>query len=440
MRINNKYNLEDPERFKKQLIIWSENQNPCVFLDSSCSSENNSTSYLQKGFDFILAAGVENEVFSNGKDSFSALSNFHNKHKDWLFGLYSYDLKNENEKLFSSHRDNILFPEMHFFRPKRIFFIKGNILETAFLVNDSEIDSDMDFSIINNISIDFKKKNHKINTKSIQSGFTRSEYIDTVKKIKEHIQFGDIYELNLCQEFYFKDVEILPFNTYLILNELSPTPFSSFYRLNNSYLMSASPERFLKKSGRRIYSQPIKGTAARSNNTDDDIKLKHALSQDPKEIKENIMIVDLVRNDLSKTAEKGSVKVEELCGIYSFPQVHQMISTICSTLKKNMTFTDVIKNAFPMGSMTGAPKIRAMELIEKYERTKRGLYSGAVGYISPEEDFDFNVIIRSILYNSENKYLSYIVGGAITSDSVPEKEYDECMVKAKAMRETIDKL
>ncbi|MFC2118343.1 anthranilate synthase component I family protein [Bacteroidota bacterium] len=440
MRTHKTYHLKDPERFKKQLIKWGENQNPCVFLDSSFTNNSSSTSYLKKEYDCIMAVGSESEVFSDGKDSFSLLKDFHSKNKDWLFGLFSYDLKNENEKLYSSNVDNICFPELHFFRPKKILFIKDNILETAYLSAKMDNQADVDFLYINNISLEKHKEKLKIDINLIRSRYTRNEYIATIKKIKQHIQFGDIYELNLCQEFYLEKIELLPIHTYLVLNKVSPTPFSSFYRLNETYLMCASPERFLKKTDRKIYSQPIKGTAARlMNKIDDDIQ-KDTLRNDPKEIKENIMIVDLVRNDLSKTAEKASVKVEELCGIYSFPQVHQMISTICSTLKKDVAFTDAIKFAFPMGSMTGAPKIRAMELIEKYERTRRGLYSGAVGYISPEEDFDFNVIIRSILYNSEKKYLSYIVGGAITSDSVPEKEYEECMIKAKAMMDTIERL
>ena len=149
------------------------------------------------------------------------------------------------------------------------------------------------------------------------------------------------------------------------------------------------------------------------------------------------MIVDLVRNDLSKTAKQASVKVEELCGIYSFKQVHQMISTISSEIDQETHFVDVIKSMFPMGSMTGAPKIEAMKLIEKFEKTKRGLYSGAVGYINPQGDFDFNVVIRSILYNFDKKYLSFSVGSAITAKSIAESEYDECLLKTEAIKKAI---
>jgi para-aminobenzoate synthetase component 1 len=195
----------------------------------------------------------------------------------------------------------------------------------------------------------------------------------------------------------------------------------------------------LKKTGNKIISQPIKGTAKRSNNIEEDERLKDELALDEKERSENIMIVDLVRNDLSKTAKKGTVKVEELCQVYTFPQVHQMISTISSEIDVSKHPVDVIESTFPMGSMTGAPKISAMQIIEKLEETKRGVYSGAVGYFSPDNDFDFNVVIRSILYNETKKYVSFSVGSAITAKSNPLKEYEECLIKAKAMREVLEK-
>jgi len=201
--------------------------------------------------------------------------------------------------------------------------------------------------------------------------------------------------------------------------------------------LSASPERFLKKINNKLISQPIKGTIKRGGSKIEDENLKFALKNDNKELAENIMIVDLVRNDLTRTVLNASVKVEELCEIYSFKQVHQMISTISAEIDNNLALSDIFKNTFPMGSMTGAPKIRAMEIIEKYEKTKRGLYSGAVGYINPKGDFDFNVVIRSIFYNSENNYLSFTVGGAITANSVPENEYNECLLKAKAILEVL---
>jgi para-aminobenzoate synthetase component 1 len=266
----------------------------------------------------------------------------------------------------------------------------------------------------------------------IKKRISREEYITDIKQILAHIQRGDVYELNYCQEFYSEEAVINPAQVYLQLNDFSPMPFSCFYRLGEKYVMCASPERFLKKSGSKIIAQPIKGTIARGKNEAEDFLQKQKLLNDEKERAENVMIVDLVRNDLSRTAKKNSVQVEELFGIYTFPHLHQMISTIVSEVRDGVEWTDVIRSAFPMGSMTGAPKIRAMQLIEQYEKTKRGLFSGSVGYITPEGDFDFNVIIRSVLYNAEKKYVSFMAGSAITANSVPEKEYEECLLKASA--------
>ncbi len=238
-------------------------------------------------------------------------------------------------------------------------------------------------------------------------------------------------------EFYAENAVINPLEKFLKLNEISKAPQAVFFKNNTQFLLSASPERYIKKEGDLLISQPIKGTAKRFIDPIEDEKSKKLLASDPKERAENIMVTDLVRNDMSRTAQKGSVKVEELCCIYSFKQVHQMISTITSKLDIQYASIDVIKTTFPMGSMTGTPKVSVLKIIEEVEETKRGLYSGAVGYFTPNGDFDFNVVIRSILYNQENKYASFSVGSAITSLSIPENEYEECLLKAKAMREVL---
>jgi para-aminobenzoate synthetase component 1 len=267
---------------------------------------------------------------------------------------------------------------------------------------------------------------------------TKDNYIRKVEEVLEHIKRGDIYEANVCQEFYAEDAEIKPLETFLQLNKISKPPFSVFLKLNNLFALSASPERYIKRSGNTVISQPIKGTAKRLENETEDLKMAQQLAKDPKERSENIMITDLVRNDLSRIAEKGSVTVDELCAIYTFEQVHQMISTVSCTVLQDFSSVEVLRNTYPMGSMTGAPKISAMQIIEEIEDAKRGLYSGAIGYFSPSGDFDFNVVIRSILYNASKKYVSFSVGSAITSNSVPEKEYEECLLKAKAMREVLN--
>ncbi|WP_316933289.1 anthranilate synthase component I family protein [Pedobacter lusitanus] len=265
----------------------------------------------------------------------------------------------------------------------------------------------------------------------------RKTYLSKVNELREHIARGDIYEVNFCQEFFAENAAINPYEVYLNLNKLSPTPFSGFFKLHGKYILSASPERFLCKRGEQLISQPIKGTAKRSHNQIEDELIKTALKNNLKEQAENVMIVDLVRNDLTKSAIRGTVKVNELFGIYSFPQVHQMISTVSCRMNPELHPVEAIANTFPMGSMTGAPKVRAMELIEETECSRRGIYSGAFGYFDPEGDFDFNVVIRSILYNEEKKYLSFQVGGAITFASSAEAEYEECMLKASAMIKTL---
>ncbi|HBS86508.1 MAG: hypothetical protein A2W91_20025 [Bacteroidetes bacterium GWF2_38_335] len=417
--------LKEPGSFIKKLVLWSERFKYSAFLYSNNYYRENLNPFSYHSYDFIAGIDLIDKL-DLSQNPFEELKSFVNDKKDWLFGHLSYDLKNHTEKLSSDNPDKILFPEISFFQPKWVFIIRGNELTVEFY-------DDSDLNMIFREVMDFKPETIKKNPMQIVPVFNKEEYLETVRKIKNHIQLGDIYEMNLCQEFYAENTEIFPADVFLKLTDISPTPFSCFYRINDKYLMCASPERFLKKTGNKIVSQPIKGTINRGQNAAEDEALKDKLFNDEKERAENVMIVDLVRNDLSKTAEKASVKVEELFGIYKFPQVFQMISTISSDLKTDVHPVDCIKACFPMGSMTGAPKIRAMELIEQYEKSKRGLYSGAVGYFSPDGDFDFNVVIRSILYNASNKYLSFQVGGAITSRSVPEKEYEECLLKAKAL-------
>jgi para-aminobenzoate synthetase component 1 len=276
-------------------------------------------------------------------------------------------------------------------------------------------------------------------TLNIQNRISQQEYISIINKLKQHILRGDCYEINFCQEFFAESTDINPFDIYKKLGTVSPNPFSALYRMNDQWLICASPERFLKKQGNKILSQPIKGTSIRIKNDEGrDEQSKYELLHSTKDRSENVMVVDLVRNDLAKICKEGTVKVDELYGVYSFPQVHQMISTVSGELDSSNSFYDIIKATFPMGSMTGAPKKSAMELIEKYEQTKRGIFSGAVGYISPDRDFDFNVVIRSIMYNAASGYLSFQAGSGITFYSDPEKEWEECLMKAEAMKKVLE--
>jgi para-aminobenzoate synthetase component 1 len=266
----------------------------------------------------------------------------------------------------------------------------------------------------------------------------KSEYLQKVEAVRAHIAKGDLYEMNLCQEFFAENAAINPLQLFEALNQMAKTPFTAFYKIKNNYALCASPERFMQKRGQSLLVQPIKGTIKRGKTADEDAELRETLFNSPKDRSENVMIVDLMRNDLGRIAEVGSVEVKELFGIYPYANVFQMISTITATLRKDIHFAEALSACYPMGSMTGAPKIRAMQLIEQYENTKRGLYSGSIGYITPNGDFDFNVVIRSILYNSDNQYLSFQVGGAIVYDSVPEQEYEECLLKASLIFKVLE--
>ena len=415
--------IANPNEFKKQLLVWANSFREVVFLDS------NNYPQTYSNFDSILALEAFTSISTDYSKAFEDLHQYQSQTKDWLFGYLSYDLKNDIEDLQSNNHDGLEFPDLYFFQPKKLFLFKGNQLEMHYLrLCDDEMENDFEEIL--------QCSEMQIVTPSaveVQQRIPKEHYLSKVSKMLEQIHRGDIYEANFCMEFYAENSQINPLEVYQKLNTLSEAPFAVYFKNNQQYLLSASPERYLKKEGTKVISQPIKGTAKRFSDSNLDEKSKLELAEDPKERSENIMIVDLVRNDLSRTATKGSVHVEELCGIYSFQQVHQMISTVVSEVEHTTSPIEILRTTFPMGSMTGAPKISAMNSIENLEETKRGLYSGAVGYFTPNGDFDFNVVIRSILYNAENQYASFSVGSAITSLSDPEKEYEECLLKAKAM-------
>jgi para-aminobenzoate synthetase component 1 len=415
---------EELDILKQKCLSISKNYSYCTILDNN----QHKNAYQLQSSEYIFAVGYKQILTCDYGHAFNDLRQFIDANKnEYILLFLSYDLKNEIEHLHSAHLDPIGFPDLTAIVPEDFIRIKTN----------GEISySSLDFWVkINQTEIEILIENPSI---QVQAKVSKEDYIHTVKQIRNHIIDGDVYELNYCTEFYAKNAEINPYKTYLDLNKLSPTPFSVFAHLNGIYMMGASPERFIKKEDQFIYSQPIKGTSKRSENPEIDEINKQFLLNSEKEKAENLMIVDLVRNDLAKSAKTGSVKVDELYGIYSFKQVHQMISTVSAELKDDIHIAQIIKNAFPMGSMTGAPKVKAMVLIDQYEQTKRGLYSGAIGYIEPNGNFDLNVVIRSLQYNSAKKYLNFEVGSAITFDSNPEEEYEECLLKAEAMIKVLE--
>ncbi len=425
MRTHRSFKIKSLLQSKEALFWWSKQFETAVWLDSNSHQDRYSS------FEACLAVGASQKF-----ETTKALHDFLENEKDWLFGYFSYDVKNELEDLTSTNFDGLGFPAVQFFQPLKVIQVKNDELHFSYL-NVVAQEIEMDFEEIRDF-VPLQLPADPQDAIKIKMRIHKDAYFEKAHRFLEHIHRGDIYEANFCQEFYAEDATIDPWETYKKLNGISEPPFAAFVRLNANYLMCASPERYLKKHGQKVISQPIKGTARRGDDEREDEKIKRDLAQDEKERSENIMITDLVRNDLSKSAIKGSVRVEELCNPHTFKQVHQLISTIVSKVATDKNSLELIKETFPMGSMTGAPKISAMKIIEALEESKRGLYSGAVGYFSPNGDFDFNVVIRSILYNASNKYVSFSVGSAITAKSDPEREYQECLLKAKAMRTVLE--
>lgn len=409
------------------MLNWANQFSICCFFD------NNQYASAHHSYECVLAAGAQRMIKASAGNAFEELKKFYNDNPDWLFGHLGYDLKNEIEQLKSEHTDGIGFPDLFFFVPEYIILLSNTeiTISSATEISSYTIWEDINRSV--NSATNFSS-----NAIHIKSRFTKEEYIETIFCLKEHISRGDCYEINFCQEFFAEQIQVNPLEVYTALCKISPNPFAAFYKVDDKYLLCASPERYVRKVNRHIISQPIKGTSQRNflNEKEDDLNKEQLLASE-KERAENVMVVDLVRNDLSKVCEEGTVQVDELYGIYTFPQVHQMISTVSGRARADVHWTDILRATFPMGSMTGAPKKKVMELIERYERTRRGIFSGAVGYITPEGDFDFNVVIRSIVMNTTRQYLSYQVGSAITFNSEPEKEYEECLLKAAAIKEVI---
>jgi para-aminobenzoate synthetase component 1 len=438
------FTIKDIATAKQQVLNWANRFDICCFFDSN--------SYVSGygSYECLLAAGVKKSIKANAGNAFEQLKVFHSENPDWLFGHLGYDLKNETEHLTSTHFDGVQFPDLFFFIPEYIILIKGSELS---INSETTITAE---AVWKEISLQDADPAHPEAGRHLQnpvlpgytkqpsgysSRFTRAEYIQAVNHLREHILKGDCYEINFCQEFFIENCAADPVSVYASLCTVSPNPFAAFYKVEDKYLLCASPERYIRKVNDKVISQPIKGTVKRvMDDTVADNKMRSDLLNSSKDRSENVMVVDLVRNDLSKVCKEGSVKVDELYGIYSFPQVHQMISTISGTVRSDIHWADLLQATFPMGSMTGAPKKRVMELIEQYERTKRGLFSGAVGYVTPAGDFDFNVVIRSILVNTMQQYLSCQVGSAITFNSDAQSEYEECLLKAAAIKKVLDNI
>ncbi|HRG89979.1 MAG TPA: anthranilate synthase component I family protein [Chitinophagales bacterium] len=430
--------IADVAAFKQKALAWADCFNVVCLLDSN---NYNFTNYPAKewvlavdAIDFIDTGANHTLPFTGlnavqpAGTAFEKLKAFTENISTPVFGFLGYDLKNEIESLHSNNPDGVGFPDMYFFKPRFILELTGNKLT----VNRNYPETFELLEAIEKWEVrSTKYEVEKLNTQ-LKARTAKEAYLQNIEKIKQQIEAGDYYELNYCNEFYADNTTINAVQVFGELNTKAQAPFSCYFKLYDKYLMCASPERFIKKEGGKLISQPIKGTIKKGTTPAENDQLKQQLQANEKERAENLMIVDLVRNDLARSSQPGTVQVEELCGIYEFATVNQMISTVTAQIN-NTHAIDAIKHAFPMGSMTGAPKIEVMKNIEQYESFKRGLYSGSVGYITPNGDYDFNVVIRSILYNHTQQYLSIRVGGAITYDSVAENEWNEILLKAQGM-------
>lgn len=421
--VSRAYHLQDSESFTQKALQWASQFESACYLDSNGYRDN------YGNINVFIAVGASDSLVANEGESFARIQRFVDQHPNtWIPGFFSYDLKNEIEELESQHPNHTGFPDAYFFIPTATLLIgKYNV----------EIKSEQPDEVIKAIEATQLEDQPLGFSGRLRYRMSRAAYVDAFQNLQAHIRQGDIYEVNLCQEFYAEKARINPLEAYKRLNAISPTPFSCFFRHKHQYILSASPERFLSKNGTTLLSQPIKGTAPRGKEAVEDQQNKDALARNPKEVSENIMIVDLVRNDLTKSAKPGTVKASKLLDVQSFRQVHQLISTVTCQVDETLAATEVIKNTFPPGSMTGAPKISAMKLIDRYEKSRRGIYAGGLGYFGPQGNFDFSVVIRTLLYNAETGYLSFHTGGAITAEANAETEYDECLLKGKAIFEML---
>ena len=424
----------DIEEWAGLVANWA-GQHQDVFLLNSCNQPD--TGNLGE-YEVMAGVGIKHfyQLAKEKQVDWQALDRFANT-KTWKFFVISYDLNSREINPQSSvAADEMAWPLMYMLEPLEVVTLSRHGELTIYADDPEEL-----FRIIKDNSGIKKASQFKISGGSARDSMSEREHAQKVAYIREEIAAGNMYEINLCIESIIDDIAIS--NPYALHSQLlanSPSPFSGYVKIGPMHLLSASPERYLKKSGNRIYSQPIKGTSSRSEQVDQDSASKEYLSNSLKERAEHVMIVDLVRNDLSRVCKTGSIKVEELCGIHGYRQVYQMISTVSGELLNGVGFVDALRASFPMGSMTGAPKRIVMSYIDAIEQAARGWYSGSIGYIRPDGDFDANVVIRSLLYDSDKQKAKYAAGGAITHDSDAQAEYNECLLKSSAIRDLLDKV
>jgi para-aminobenzoate synthetase component 1 len=442
----------DPQRLGRYSFLGSE---PFLVMSS-------------RGSEITLVRGREHEVqHGNPFDAIGKLLEMYKLDRcpapipflGGAVGYFSYDLCQFIERLPSTVIDDLKLPEIYFafydaimafdHLEGKAYFVATGFPETeerqrlrrarmrleemkdwlcsshSIIASEAKQSSDRDCSVATAPRND--RENKEV---LLKSNFTREEYIKAVDRVREYIAAGDVFQVNLSQRFE-ADLKIPPYELYKRLRMVNPAPFASYLNFQGVTIVSASPERFLKVQGDLVETRPIKGTRPRGKDPVEDERLAQELTHSTKDRAENVMIVDLERNDLGRVCRYGTVKVAELAILETFPTVFHLTSTVVGRLRRGKSNIDLLKATFPGGSIIGAPKVRAMEIIDELEPTKRSVYTGSIGYLSFNADMDINIVIRTFLIKEGKAYFQ--VGGGIIYDSDSKAEYMETLDKAKAL-------
>ncbi len=346
---------------------------------------------------------------------------------EWYFGHLLYDLKDRLEPALSTEKPPLKLDLEKWSVPRWVIEWKGDERMLHAFSNDLDEGRRFCDRLFSDPSNDRRSK------LEWREGIGREDYLLHAQRLMDHIQRGDIYEVNFCTERTAKAEYFDPYCAFARLLEHSDARFAAFHRLGDRFALCASPERFLAFDRELVTAQPMKGTRPRSNDPIEDLRLANELAADRKERSENIMALDVMRHDLSKIAASGTVKVKELCAVQQHRNVHQMISTVTAAMRPEVTPIDVVHACFPMASMTGAPKFRAMQLIDDAESARRGLFSGSLGFFAPDGSADLNVVIRTIFHDATAGECSLFTGSALTAQCDPQKEWEECELKARSV-------
>lgn len=397
-------------------LLAAATQWPCVALLHSGDQKD---PYGQ--YDWLFALGQH--PFVQDQADLSVVDHWLASHaENYRFGVLSYDLRLQLEILPDQHRKDQLLPDVAFFDAEVVISCANGVVRWERGSPEQLWGASIPEALEpQSVSWNF------------HTAMERDQYLEAFERVQQLLQQGDLYEMNLCRPFWSPIPEQAAHQTeslFLHLLRTNPAMQSGYFRCGHHVVISSSPERFLCKRGMQLLSEPIKGTTARHPNSEEDQRRKELLRNHPKERSENVMIVDLVRNDLSRLCTPGSVVVDELFAIRTLAKVHQMVSIVRGELEANLPFSQILQATFPMGSMTGAPKVAAMREIDRLEVFRRGWYSGSLGYFTPQNSFDFNVLIRSVVINLQERKALVGAGGAITIQSEAEAEFHETELKA----------